>query len=367
MRVPTALPKFILLLAVFAGSGVAIAQDAIPETPPELRDFRLDPERAAPQPQPAPTTQPVVVTPPPAVSTAPERTTEQPRPRLERQNAEPTAEPLPARTSTDAPQPKVVEPVIAIDTPEMIAAEPVPPVQPQESQIPYWQIAAGLALAGMLLLGVLWLRRRRRPSEMRNQAHAKPAVEPAPVQRASLPQPVAAAPEPAPSPTTKKPNVTLDFVPEKATISFATLTVKGQLRLTNTGDAPAKGMKLRAGMISAGEQQGNAINAFHAASSDIETQALGETKPGETIAMEMELSVPLTEMQSFTLGEQKLMVPIMVANVAYRGSGEATTDIARIACMIGREATPPVPKMGALRLDLGPRSFAPLGQRPLYS
>ena len=159
----------------------------------------------------------------------------------------------------------------------------------------------------------------------------------------------------------------LDFIPEKATISFATLTVKGQLRLTNTGDAPTKGMELRAGLISAGEQQGHAINAFHSASSDIKPQALGEAKPGETIAMSMELSVPLSEMQSFTLGEQRLMVPIMVANVAYRDSGEATADIVRIACMIGREATPPVPKMGALRLDLGPRSFAPLGQRPLYA
>ena len=159
----------------------------------------------------------------------------------------------------------------------------------------------------------------------------------------------------------------LDFIPEKATISFATLTVKGQLRLTNTGDAPTQGMELRAGLISAGEQQGHAINAFHSASSDIKPQALGEAKPGETIAMSMELSVPLSEMQSFTLGEQRLMVPIMVANVAYRNPGEATADIVRIACMIGREATPPVPKMGALRLDLGPRSFAPLGQRPLYA
>ena len=219
----------------------------------------------------------------------------------------------------------------------------------------------------MLLLGGLWLRRRRRPTETDNQANVEPTVEPAPVQRAPPPKPVAAVPAPAPLPPTKKPVVTLDFVPEKAIISFATLSVKGQLRLTNTGDAPANGMELRAGLISAGEQQGSAIKAFHAASSNIEPKALGEVKPGETIAMSMELSVPLTEMQSFMLGEQKLMVPIIVANLAYRGPGEATADIARIACMIGREATPPVPKMGALRLDLGPRSFAPLGRRPLYA
>jgi hypothetical protein len=35
--------------------------------------------------------------------------------------------------------------------------------------------------------------------------------------------------------------------------------------------------------------------------------------------------------------------------------------------MVGREANPPQPKMGPFRLDLGPRRFASLGQRPLFA
>ena len=358
MRVLTALSKYIIVLAVFAGSGMSVAQDAIPETPPELRDFRLDPERTAPKPKAEPTTQPVVVTPPPAVSTIPDRAPDRPRPQPQRQIAEPEAELPPARAPTAEQQPEPAEPVVATEQREVITSEIPPAAKPQASPVPYWQIFVGLALAAMLLLVGFWFKRRRSAADKPVQPLAKTEA----VSAADMTPAAAPAPSPPAASPPQRPSVTLDFMPEKATISFATLTVKGQLRLTNTGGEPARNMELRAGLISAGEQQTRAISAFHSASPDIKSEALGDANCGETIAMSMELSVPLTEMQSFAMGEQKLMVPIMVANLVYRDSGGGS-EVSRIACMIGREANPPVPKMGALRLDLGPRSFASLGQR----
>jgi hypothetical protein len=67
------------------------------------------------------------------------------------------------------------------------------------------------------------------------------------------------------------------------------------------------------------------------------------------------------------LGDQRLMVPIILATLQYRVDGQPNPLRAEMAHMIGREANPPKPKMGPLRLDLGPRSFAPLGTRPLYT
>jgi hypothetical protein len=55
----------------------------------------------------------------------------------------------------------------------------------------------------------------------------------------------------------------------------------------------------------------------------------------------------------------------MLANIEYEW-GEGGHDVAKLACLIGREANPPKPKMAPLRLDLGPRSFTPLGQRPVF-
>jgi hypothetical protein len=367
MRVRTALPKFIILLAILAGGGIAIAQDSIPETPPELRDFRLDPERSAPQPQTDSTTQPVVETPPPAVSPVRERATERPRPPTERRDAVPRTQVPAAQTSKAEPKPKVAAPVVTNKPRKIVAVGPLPAGKPQASWFAYWQIAAGLALAGIILASGIWFRGRRRVSEKRQRPPIASVVEPAPVKTLARIPPALAIPVAAPKTAAKMPSVKLEFLPENAKVSLATLTVKGRLRLTNTGDATAKHMELRAGLISAGEQQGHAISAFHAAGLDVEPEALGDAKPGEKVDMSIELSVPLTEMQSFSIGAQKLMVPIMVANLVYRGPGEAMADVTQIACMIGREASPPVAKMGALRLDLGPRSFAPLGQRPVIA
>ena len=210
-----------------------------------------------------------------------------------------------------------------------------------------------------------WLRRRRKGERADDIADIPLVIEPEQIDIIDTPAPVLAAPIPTPVIPVKKPRITLDFIPEKATISFTTLTIKGQLRLINEGDAPAKNMELRAGLISASAQQEAAINAFNADTANIPAEAIGEAKPGERIGMAIEMSVPLTDMQSFPLGEKQLFVPIMVANLSYRCGGNGSNDTAQIACMIGREANPPVARMGPLRLDLGPRSFTPLGQRPV--
>jgi hypothetical protein len=55
----------------------------------------------------------------------------------------------------------------------------------------------------------------------------------------------------------------------------------------------------------------------------------------------------------------------MLANLSYEWEGGS--DNVTMAWMVGRETEPAQPKMGPLRLDLGPRSFAPLGQRPIYA
>ncbi len=160
-------------------------------------------------------------------------------------------------------------------------------------------------------------------------------------------------------------DIKIDFIPERATITFATLTIKGQLQISNEGQADAKDMELRAGLISASHQQQQVVELFFGTSHDITPNKLGEAKAGERIGLDLELSVPLSEMHSFPLGDQRLIVPIILATLQYRGGDKAGPLRVDLASMIGREATPPQPKMGPLRLDLGPRSFAPLGTRPL--
>ena len=370
MRAPKALSVAIAMLAVLTLYAPVSAQDVVPETPPELRDFRLDPERAKPQPEPT-VVQPVV-TPPPVVSTARDSKAAQPTPRPQSPSVLPRRaapvvtqdQPAPSRQDSEA-QPEPAGPALVDQQPVSNAPEAAATDKTSAQGRPFWQVGGALALGTILLLGMYWLRRRRKGERAGDIADIPRVIEPEQIDIIDTPAPVLPAPAPTPVKPVKKPRITLDFIPEKATISFTTLTIKGQLRLINEGDAPAKNMELRAGLISASAQQEAAINAFNGDTANIPAEAIGEAKPGERIGMAIEMSVPLTDMQSFPLGAKQLFVPIMVANLSYRCGGKGGNDTAQIACMIGREANPPVARMGPLRLDLGPRSFTPLGQRPV--
>ncbi len=358
------------VIACITVASTVVAQDAIPETPPELRDFRLDPQRPTAQPQPE--AQPV--TPPPAVPTVTEPQTAPPR--TERQPARRAAEaPPPAALSVPASVPETgatANPVLsapeAVDEGLTNSALPeneaLPAPEPAAASMAMWQIGAALAVLVMALLAVLWFRRRRTSATDEPQERGVAPAQANSARTAESVAPVLSAASVKPS---TQAGITLAFMPEKATISFTTLTVKGQLRLINEGSKPARDMQLRAGLISASAAQGAFIEAFHAADTDDKAEPLGDANPGERIAMAIELAVPLTDMESFSVGGQKLLVPIMVASLTYANESDGHRQTARIACMIGREANPPAPKMGPLRLDLGPRSFTPLGQRPVHA
>ena len=368
MGAVTALISKIAVLSLMLVYTSASAQDVAPQTPPELRDFRLDPQPAKPTVQPD--VDPAPVIPPPAVRTAPDA--DAPVPRV----LPPTAAPTPRQTAevpaipptggATAENVTIVPPQVDADpsTPGDVAPEiseqPQQPLPPTPENQGWWQIATVLGVIGIILAAFYALRRSRSRLEEPDADIVEP-VESAEPSQATMP--VDPAPIFAPSIPNTKPRIIIDFVPEKASISVATLTVKGQLRVINESDHVAKNMLLRAVLISASANQGAEIAAFHLGSNDKLAQSIGDAGARERIGMALELTVPLADMQSFPLGKQKLFVPLLVANLAYDGDDGMPSEVAQIACMIGRESDPPTPKMAPLRLDLGPRSFAPLGQR----
>lgn len=369
MRAKKALSIVAFILVAGTNVIAVSAQEAVPDTPPELRDFRLDTPRPQPQGDTQPTIEPTVTAPPPAVATQPESRPAEPT-RLSPPQPETTRRPPPSVETTPTDQ-TITEPVApareAAPAPEIDPATLTPSpattadTQSAEPAFAYWQIAAALAAIGALAAAAL-LVRRRRAKPVEQFITASPAVAPEPVADVA---PVAVRVVKAAAKPKFQPDIKIEFVPEKATITFATLTIKGQLQISNQGNADAKDMEFRAGLISASHQQQEAIDLFFGTSQDITPNAMGVAKAGERLGIALELSVPLSEMHSFPLGDQRLLVPIMLATLQYRCDELASPLRAELAFMIGREATPPKPKMGPLRLDLGPRSFAPLGTRPL--
>ncbi len=368
MRATKALAVAIAALSLTLADRPALAQDVAPETPPELRDFRLD--RQPGQPAAQPTVEPVIVTQPPATATVPNSESAAPRAQIPAPTPRETTAPVARPAAGDAQTDATAEPP-SVATPDQLVAddaapevsEPQPVAVPASSSASWLPIIAGVGLFGLLLAAFVFFRRSRsRPAQ--HGTVDEPAAIPEPPKAAV---PIRPAARPAPRISTVKPRLTIDFIPEKASISFTALTIKGELRIINQSDQPAKNMQLRAALISASAQQETQISSFHNAPRDTQTQNLGDVQAGERIGIQIELTVPLADLQSFPLGDQQLFVPIMVGNITYSDEAGTLSEAAKIACMIGREANPPKPKMAPLRLDLGPRSFSPLGQRPLLN
>jgi LPXTG-motif cell wall-anchored protein len=386
---------FLVPLLAVIGAPASFSQDVAPGTPSELRDFKLDPDKPAPAPTPTPQAEPakqprIENTPQAPITKVPEPTRRPPVPSSAQNRSNPKAI-KPAATTDIAETPKAdVKTDTAAPVPESIS-EPAGPTQASAPQLPPANTRAvpdavpktgeaplvtpvlsrilpyawtAFVAAGLIVLigaGILFRRRKRRFTHSDQAAfdfEAKPQAMPETV----IPgHPVTEAPV---QDMVKRPDLDISFVPEKATIGLVNLTIKGQLHIINKGSVEADAMYLHAGVISASDEQDNLMTGFFAASADFDKD-LGAAKSGERIGLEMDLQIPLNELPAYALGNQKMLVPIILIRVVYKWGAMQQRDEARLSCIIGREANPPKPKMGPLRMDMGPRSFANLGQRPV--
>lgn len=355
------------------------AQDALPQTPPELRDFRIEPERTQPEPTAGPEIRPTIAAPPVAEPTEPQRTSaalsDRPAPSPDATpNRRSTASAPPKRQTSSSTRttPVLMPPVgsITADTPQAepnsdISAPPFVQDERNNSPLPVYNEWASIALALSALLAMLfagWFIWRRKCNEDGRIEDSLPIIDvpdtgSAPVHHAINIHRTRAE--------QIRPQVKLEFRPERATLSFTALTVKGTLVIENMGKEAATDMHMRATMISANRDQAATIDAFFNRSIAVEDNVIGDAKAGEKIALELEISIPSQELLSYTVAERQIIVPIVVAELTYLWT--AGKDSARLACLVGREAQPPQGKMGPLRLDLGPRSFSQLGQRTIHA
>lgn len=350
------------------------AQDSTASEPaPVLRGFRLDPDQAKPQPPPPtatvvpPTETPTPSTEQPRPSAQPRTKSGEPRTRQVQPASAPDQGKAQSNESAVTPVPDAVPDVPAASppAPETNTAGPVTePTRDSGDNSLWWQLSAAGIAFGFVLAGLWWLRRQPRRESKRDAVEeianvpaipvpVKP-VQSAPVPTAPIAKPVARKAE-AVAP------ILLEFLPDRAVVSVSNLSVTGKLRMTNRSDKPVEQLRLRAALIGASANQAEIISAFHNREDGSE-KALADLKPGEKRSFAIDMALPLADIPSYVVGSQRLLVPIVMANLAY---GKGRTAQVELACIVGREANPPQPKLGPLRLDLGPRSFAPLGQRLL--
>ena len=370
---------------ITAGGGSLVAQQTETVGPPVLKDFQLEGQRTTPPAQPAPTTTA------PTTAPAPEATPPSSTPSAERPAPRPTRPIASTRRATRqaapvAPAPVVAEPAPAERTaaPAPAAGTPLPSVQPTPNAQPPVQASPSTATSdsgwswlwlalpiALGLLALLALRRRRRDAENEVEVEAEAEAEQS---AAELPAvaatPVAPALEPELSATAAmravsdapRARLEIEFRPERAAATESEAVVNFEMVLRNLGDAEAGNIRIDSRMFNAKDEQ--EIEAFlkgpiHQHSGSPQITIL----PGDTLSLASAIKLPTSELREIELHGRRLFVPVAAINVAYDWADGGKGRTSR-SWVIGREAEQPSEKMGGFRLDLGPRIYRSVGQRP---
>jgi len=337
----------LLLCAAFS----ARAQDNA-VGPAQLKDFQLRGQTVVPAPtqpqQPAP--QPVTVAPPPPV-------TAQPAPRTQpRQSPPAAARSQPAPAARQAPATEAPAPEATPLPPQPVAPGPAAEAPPAEESGGFpWLYAIPGALA-LALLGLVLLRRRRRDVEAAYEPELVPAVpvEPSPFARRE------AAPRPEP---VARPWLELGLKAERASATLTETVVMFELEIGNTGKAAARNLRIDVKMFNAGAEQDKEIGAFFRTAGRETTKChLPGIAAGTTGVIHAQVTMNRDDMRAVRLDDKLLFIPVIAVNALYDWGDGQTGQTSR-SWVVGRELETPSEKMGAFRVDLGPRVWRTIGQR----
>jgi len=305
-------------------------------------------------------------------------TTATPRPATRTTQA--AASPAPQGTASTAPGPldSLALPGAAASAPP--AADPFPtalPSAPSAATTPpaneptalpaWWPWAAGvLGLLGAL--GGLLFWRRRRDDAAPQIAFEPPVVSKPQPETASEPEPApVAAPTPAPTPAPTAPvgnnsGLQLELVARRLDASLVAATLAYSLKVTNTGPRPLGALTVEAEMVGAHASRPVEQQIASAEQRLEQRHALAGLAPGESAEFKGEFRLPLAMITPIRAGNAAYFVPLARLRVEAAGAEAAPAVLAQ-TFVVGELPDQPGGALRPFRLDLGPRTFARLGQR----
>ena len=284
---------------------------------------------------------------------------------LDRQPQQPVRPVLPPRESEARTVPEETNPAleksaaIADERPETVdttakedgiirpPAEP-PAVPASAANSKDWPLFLVAALF-FVLLGALFLWRARRGS-------VKQQVET--IASDDRPRQIVASAKVA-EPLQPAPAISIAFHPHRANTTLLNAVVGFELILSNPGDELLTDIKVFGAMGQAGEQGSESYTTADA----VALHAIPHLGNGDREEVTSEFRIPLTHIQPIMFRSQALFVPLVQISIEFADAA-GFQHFQTANYLVGLEHQPPRQKMAPFRLDLGPRSFAPLGHRP---
>jgi hypothetical protein len=331
---------------------------------------------ATPTQEPVPT--PSATQPSPTTSAAPSPTasrTPVPRPA--------TATPHqvgPAASTASAPTPGLIPPTFeatpaAFPTatlPSEVSTPPAAPTAVDAASAPgwYWPWIAGATGLLALIFAGLWWNRRREPKALKLEFE-RPVVSPPMPEPASEPQPLAATPQPEPTPIPEPrlsaalpANLGILLEARRMSASLVATTLSYSLTLTNTGTEALSALAVEGDMVSAH----SSLPPEAQIASDSQRlelrHALVGLAPGESAEFTGDFRLPLTAVTPIRAGNAAYFVPLARLRIeASTSSGGSLVQVQTF--VVGELPEAEGAALKPFRLDLGPRTYSQVGQRPV--
>jgi hypothetical protein len=260
--------------------------------------------------------------------------------------------------------------------PDRLANAPIVHSDDGSGGFPWPWLLAALALAGGLVYFLRSRTSRWQPAVGMPLDAAEPDVAGGAAQRdrhrdaARGKAGAAAVPAAAPAPdivaapaAQSGDGIEVTFLPDYAAATFTRVAMRYVLAVRNTGPEMVEHVSIRVAMIPASAEQDGEVAAFIANDGGEEAHRIETIAAGETIEIEGDMALPLSEARPVRYGQRLLFVPVAAFAVAFVRDGR--TCALPLAYMVGVDSGGSQGKMGPLRLDLGPKTYSQVGQRPL--
>ena len=231
----------------------------------------------------------------------------------------------------------------------------------------YWPWIAGAATLLATLFGLLWWRKRQpavklvefeRPivSAPPREVESEAPVTPAPTQASASPTvPVKAA---------VPPGLSISLDARRMSASLMATTLNYVLTLTNTTDQPLNALAVEGDMIAA---HGSLPADKQIAGDDQRLElrhALVTLAPGESAEFTGDFRLPLATLVPIRAGDAAYFIPL--ARWRVEASTAAGTPLVQVQTfVVGELPEQPDAALRPFRLDLGPRTYSRIGQRPV--
>jgi hypothetical protein len=160
-----------------------------------------------------------------------------------------------------------------------------------------------------------------------------------------------------------RPWLELEFKPDRAAATMTDASVQFELTVRNMGNAPATNIRVEARMFNAGAGQEEEIGAFYAEPVRERTPpAIAMIPPRGEIQIKSSVTMPKEQVREITVQGRRLFIPMVAFNVIYDWGNGRSGQTSK-SYLVGREPETASEKMGAFRLDLGPRLYRSVGHR----